>query len=89
VTNLFSPTWVVKDDFDELKWVNYYSLFEKLERRKGSVTRMPNRLMRDAYMSCAFSREKIMSLVTCDERCVRVHIKITMSFLLLFTVYEN
>jgi hypothetical protein len=50
---------------------------------------MPNRLMRDAYMSCAFSREKIMSLVTCDERCVRVHIKITMSFLLLFTVYEN
>jgi hypothetical protein len=39
VTNLFSPTCVVKEDSDQLKYVHHCSLFEKLERRKWSVTR--------------------------------------------------
>jgi hypothetical protein len=35
VAKLFSLTWIVEDDSDQLKYVGYCSLFEKLERRKG------------------------------------------------------
>jgi hypothetical protein len=58
--------------------MDYYSLFEKLERRKGSVTRAPSRAVRN--VSHAFSREK--NRVTCDERRVRVREEITASLLL-------
>jgi hypothetical protein len=60
VAKLFSPTWIVEDDFDQLKYVDYCSPFEKLERKKGSVTGAPSRAVRDAYASRVFSREKIM-----------------------------
>jgi hypothetical protein len=60
VAKLFSLTWIVDDDFDELKYVDYYSPFEKLERRKVSATRAPSRAVHDAYASRVFSREKIV-----------------------------
>jgi hypothetical protein len=59
VTKLFSLIWIVEDDSDQLKYMGYCSLFEKLERRKWSVTRALSRAVRDAYASRAFSREKI------------------------------
>jgi hypothetical protein len=62
VAKLFSPTWIVDDDSDQLKYVGYCSLFEKLERRKESVTRALSRAVRDAYASRAFSREKSRDL---------------------------
>jgi hypothetical protein len=43
MANLFSPTWVVKEDSDQLKCVEYYSLFRTLERIKGSVIRASSR----------------------------------------------
>jgi hypothetical protein len=62
--------------------MDYCSLFENLERRKGSATRAPSCVVRAAYALRVFSREKIAWLVTYDKRCVRVHIEITVSFLL-------
>jgi hypothetical protein len=59
MVKLFSSTWILEDDFDQLKYVDYCSLFEKLERSKVSVTRAVSRAVRDAYSSCAFSRGKI------------------------------
>jgi hypothetical protein len=59
MVKLFSSTWILEDDFDQLKYVDYCSLFEKLERSKVSVTRAVSRAVRDAYSSRAFSRGKI------------------------------
>jgi hypothetical protein len=43
---------------------------------------VPSRAVRNAYTSRAFSRGKIVWLVTCDERRVRVREEITASLLL-------
>jgi hypothetical protein len=66
VAKLFSLTWIVENDSNQLKYVGYCSLFEKLKRRKGSATHAPSRAVRDAYASRAFSRGK--NRVTCDLR---------------------
>jgi hypothetical protein len=62
MAKLFNPTWIVKDDSDQLKYVSCCSLFEKLERRKGRVTRTPSHAVRDAYASRAFSLGKSRDL---------------------------
>jgi hypothetical protein len=60
VAKLFSLTWIVENDSDQLKYVDYYSVFEKLERKKESDTRAPSCAVCDVYTSCTFSREKIV-----------------------------
>jgi hypothetical protein len=64
--NATCPIWIVGENSDQLKYVDYYSLFEKLERRKVSVTRTSGHIVRVCTISLVGGEKVILCLYVDD-----------------------